>query len=127
MCILVFSVNPSSKYKFIIAFNRDENTERPTTTAHYWEDAPDILAGKDLMAKGTWFGINRKTGHFCCLTNFRQPQTTKAKVSRGQIVTEYLQIHENFDRFKSEVEWEDYIQNPDLETNPFNILYGNLN
>ena len=102
MCILVFSVNPSSKYKFIIAFNRDEATERPTAEAHFWKDFPDILAGRDEIAKGTWFGINRKTGRFCCLTNFRQPNPKKAKISRGNIVTEYLRIGSKEGQFISE-------------------------
>lgn len=44
---------------------------RPTASADWWEDDPDILAGKDLVRGGTWLGVSRK-GRFAFLTNFRE-------------------------------------------------------
>jgi len=44
---------------------------RPTAPAHFWEDQPDLLAGKDLAGGGTWLGVTR-TGRAAWLTNFRE-------------------------------------------------------
>ncbi|GAA0598408.1 NRDE family protein [Virgibacillus siamensis] len=90
MCLITLQFQHHSKYKLIVAANRDEFYQRPTADAHFWEDNPDILAGRDLTAKGTWLGIT-KQGRFAALTNFRDPeQTTAGKKSRGEIVKSYL-------------------------------------
>ena len=44
---------------------------RPTATAKWWDDDPEILAGRDLVRGGTWLGISR-SGKFAFLTNFRE-------------------------------------------------------
>ena len=44
---------------------------RPTAPAHFWEEHPDLLAGKDLLGGGTWLGVTR-TGRVAGLTNFRE-------------------------------------------------------
>lgn len=90
MCLITLQFHNHSKYKLIVAANRDEFYQRPTADAHFWEDNPDILAGRDLTAMGTWLGIT-KQGRFAALTNYRDPeQTTANKKSRGDIVRNYL-------------------------------------
>ena len=32
-------------YALIVANNRDENFQRPTSPAHFWPDHPEVLAG----------------------------------------------------------------------------------
>src|SRR5690625_5498100 len=59
MCIINFHVNEHPNYKLIVVANRDEFYKRPTAAAHFWEDAPELLAGRDLEAKGTW--LDRKS------------------------------------------------------------------
>ena len=44
---------------------------RPTAPAYFWEEHPDLLAGKDLLGGGTWLGVT-KTGRVAWLTNFRE-------------------------------------------------------
>ncbi len=44
---------------------------RPTAPAHFWQDHPDLLAGKDLKGGGTWLGVTR-SGRVAWLTNFRE-------------------------------------------------------
>lgn len=44
---------------------------RPTSAADWWEDEPNILAGRDQVRKGTWLGVGRR-GRFAFLTNFRE-------------------------------------------------------
>ena len=48
MCILFFKFWPfpgTSKYKLILASNRDEFYDRPTDMADFWEDNSNICAG----------------------------------------------------------------------------------
>ena len=44
------------KYKLIIAANRDEFMDREASPLHIWNDANDIVAGKDKKEGGTWMG-----------------------------------------------------------------------
>ncbi len=90
MCIISFHIKEHPTYKLILLANRDEFYARPTREAHFWEDDPSLLAGRDLKANGTWLGIT-KQGRFAALTNFRDPnQEQKNKQSRGGIVTHFL-------------------------------------
>lgn len=57
MCLILFAYNMHPKYPLILGSNRDEFYHRPTAQAHYWEDHPHILAGRDLSKMGTWMGV----------------------------------------------------------------------
>jgi len=77
-------------YPFLVLANRDEYYKRPTKDAHWWDEYPNLLAGKDLKAGGTWLGVTN-TGKFCALTNYRDPKNFNPNAfSRGNIVTDYL-------------------------------------
>ncbi len=90
MCLINFAYQKEGKYKLVLAANRDEFYERPTESAGFWEDHPDILAGRDLEQMGTWMGVT-KTGRFAALTNYRNPRETReGKYSRGNIVKDFL-------------------------------------
>lgn len=91
MCIISFHYQQHPKYKLIIVANRDEFYKRPTKEAHFWPDYPDLLAGRDLEANGTWLGIN-KNGRLAALTNYRDIKyfDNVGKRSRGEIVTNFL-------------------------------------
>lgn len=90
MCLILFAYKKHPKYPLIVAANRDEFYERPTAAAHFWEDIPQILAGRDLEKMGTWMGLTTK-GRFSALTNYRNPKESQdGKKSRGQLVTDSL-------------------------------------
>ncbi|MCM3704355.1 MULTISPECIES: NRDE family protein [Cytobacillus] len=90
MCLILFAYKVHPTYKLIVAANRDEFYERPTAPAHYWEDHPHILAGRDLRKMGTWMGITTN-GSFAALTNYRDPnEVTEGKMSRGDLVADFL-------------------------------------
>jgi uncharacterized protein with NRDE domain len=73
-----------------MAANRDEFRNRPTAPAAWWSDQPDLLAGRDLSAGGTWMGVTRQ-GRFAALTNFREPHCVYPRgPSRGFLVTDFL-------------------------------------
>jgi uncharacterized protein with NRDE domain len=90
MCLIVFSYKTSSDYPFILAGNRDEFYERPTTPVHIWQTDPRIIAGKDEKAGGTWLGFT-ETGRFAAITNYRDMNNLKEDApTRGKIVTDFL-------------------------------------
>ncbi|MDN7244518.1 NRDE family protein [Planococcus shenhongbingii] len=90
MCLVNFQYKDHPKYKLVLAANRDEFYNRPTEPAHFWKDAPALLAGRDLMQMGTWLGV-AKNGRIAALTNFRDPSMPEAnKISRGAIVRDFL-------------------------------------
>jgi uncharacterized protein with NRDE domain len=91
MCLILFAYKVHPKYKLMVAANRDEFYQRPTAPVHFWEDDPEILAGRDLEKLGTWMGVT-KTGRFAALTNYRDPkEVTQGKRSRGELVANALQ------------------------------------
>jgi len=90
MCLLLISYNCHPVYPLIVAANRDEFYDRPTEKAHFWKDHPELLAGRDLEAGGTWLGITKK-GRFAAVTNYRDMRILKERaVSRGELVTNFL-------------------------------------
>jgi len=90
VCLINFHYNEHPTYKLIVAANRDEFYERPTASADFWSDRPGLLAGRDLLHRGTWLGVT-KSGRFAALTNFRDPEEVHVdKKSRGNIVTDFL-------------------------------------
>jgi uncharacterized protein with NRDE domain len=90
MCLIIFLYDIHPDYRLILAANRDEFYDRPTDPLSFWDDAPDVLAGRDLKGKGTWLGIN-KNGRIAAITNFREPATFKTNApSRGLLLSDYL-------------------------------------
>jgi uncharacterized protein with NRDE domain len=90
LCLILFAYQVHPTYKLIVAANRDELYTRPTAPLHYWEDYPDILAGRDLSKMGTWIGVTQ-SGRFAALTNYRDPkEITEGKRSRGELVADFL-------------------------------------
>lgn len=118
MCLTVFAYRVHNKYPLLLATNRDEFYERPTRPAQFWENHPDLLAGKDLKAGGTWMGIT-KNHRFAALTNYRDMTTIKENApSRGHIVTDFL----NSD--VSPVEFFQSMKPIAADYNGFNLLFG---
>ncbi len=90
MCLIVFAWKVIPHSPLVLVANRDEFFDRPTQPAGWWDDHPDVYAGRDLQAGGTWLGIDR-TGRFAALTNIRDGQAKPAdKRSRGELVANFL-------------------------------------
>lgn len=94
MCTSLFLWDQHPTLLFLLAFNRDEflarytdyarvstivictdlhswNGCRKTEPAHFWQDWPNLLAGRDEERGGTWLGMT-SGGRFAMLTNFRE-------------------------------------------------------
>lgn len=90
MCLALFSYRQRSDWPFVFAANRDEFYDRPATPVAFWDDAPQVLAGRDLQGGGTWCGLTR-TGRFAALTNYRDLRHLKPDApSRGALVADFL-------------------------------------
>lgn len=90
MCIIFAAYKSHPDFDLIVAANRDEFYGRKAAPAHFWEDEPSILAGRDLEQMGTWMGVTL-SGRFAALTNYRQPnEEQENKQSRGHIVRAFL-------------------------------------
>jgi len=118
MCLLLLALKSHPVYKLVIAANRDEFYDRPTAPPSFWNDRPDLLAGRDLRAGGTWFGISKK-GRIAAITNYRDPASIKSNApSRGELVSDFLTGDEKP---------EEYLASLDLKAgayNGFNLIVG---
>lgn len=90
MCLVFCAFQQHPHFPLLLAGNRDEYYQRPTQAAHFWPDAPQLLAGRDLQSGGSWMGISRD-GRFATLTNVRDGIAIKTQApSRGELVSQYL-------------------------------------
>ncbi|MDA1299908.1 MAG: NRDE family protein [Proteobacteria bacterium] len=90
MCLILFAVGQPPSNHLVIAANRDEYYARPSSSAAFWEDRPDILGGRDLSMGGTWMGLTRN-GRFAAVTNFREtPPDPVPPRSRGDLTSGFL-------------------------------------
>ena len=88
MCLALVALDVHPRYALVIAANRDEFHARAAEPAHWWPEG--ILAGRDRVAGGTWFGVTRE-GRWALVTNFREgiPRDPSAP-SRGALVSRAL-------------------------------------
>jgi uncharacterized protein with NRDE domain len=118
MCLIVFAWHVVPGMPLIAAGNRDEFYERPTAPADWWNDYPQVYAGRDLQGGGTWMGIT-KNGRFAAITNVRNPAEHRDDApSRGALVANFL---------TSEIGAKDYIAQISphaADYNGFNLLVG---
>jgi uncharacterized protein with NRDE domain len=100
MCLIAFSWQPEKDTPLTLVANRDEFFRRKTAMMARWYDQPDIIAGRDLEAMGTWLGVNAGNGRFAALTNIRRPIYRKSfDKSRGRLVSGFLQSSLPADRY----------------------------
>ena len=90
MCLLAFAWKAHPRYRLILAGNRDEFHDRPSTPLAWWPDDPRILAGRDERAGGTWLGVAR-SGRIGVVTNFRDLEAPVGDApSRGGLIPRFL-------------------------------------
>ena len=91
MCSLVILRRPDHDWPLLVAANRDELTDRPSRPpARHWPDRPEVVAGLDMEADGSWLGLN---GHGLVAAVLNRQGTLGPLVgrrSRGELVLEAL-------------------------------------
>ena len=83
------------RYPVLVAANRDEHYDRPSTPPGLWSTEPKILAGKDLLAGGTWLGANEH-GLLVGILNRRsnsEPDALTQTRSRGLLCLDLLRLN----------------------------------
>ncbi|MGB0918295.1 MAG: NRDE family protein [Flavobacteriales bacterium] len=117
MCLCLFAINESEEFPFILIANRDEYRKRPAAKAAFWDDQPNVLAGRDLEGMGTWLGTNT-AGKIAFLTNYRHPDFFGRKgPTRGTLVSNFLTSDISGDSYLNAIE------NPKAY-NGFNLVTG---
>ena len=120
MCLIVFAWRPGHAQPLIVAANRDEFYARPSLPLAQWPEAPQVHAGRDLEAGGTWLGVGAN-GRFAALTNIRDPHRPPGRRSRGELVAGFLTKDLPIDDYLDDV----VARSP--EYGGFNLLIGNAN
>ena len=115
MCLIVVGWRVDLDFPLVVAANRDEFHARPTAVANFWADAPEVIAGRDLEAGGTWLGITRG-GRFAAVTNVREPGAAKGLHSRGRLTQAFLEGRQSAADHVGRIEMGDY--------SGFNLLVG---
>ena len=88
MCLALFALDAHPRYALVVAANRDEYHARSAARAEWWDEG--WLAGRDLKAGGTWFGVTR-TARWAFVTNVREPSRYDPDApSRGSLVPAVL-------------------------------------
>ncbi len=91
MCLIAFAWRQHPRYPLLLAGNRDEFHGRPTAPLARWPQAPQIIAGRDLQAGGSWLGVSER-GRLAAVTNIRLPAEQGPGLrSRGHLVNGFLE------------------------------------
>lgn len=120
MCLIAFAYKVSPEYPLILVANREEFYDRPTEKAHFWKGTEKhrILAGKDLKAGGTWFGVS-ENGKWAAVTNHRDMKSIKETApTRGNLIPDFLKTKETGKEYLLK------LQDGAERYNGFNLLVG---
>src|SRR5258708_19038807 len=91
MCTLVIVRRPEHDWPVIIGANRDEMTDRPAKPpGRHWPDRAEVVAGLDLLAGGSWLGINDWGVAAAILNRHGSLGPAAGLRSRGELVLEAL-------------------------------------
>ncbi|MBU2091807.1 MAG: NRDE family protein [Alphaproteobacteria bacterium] len=91
MCTVVLLHRPGHDWPVLIAANRDEMAGRPwQPPARHWTDRPEVVAGLDVLAGGSWLGLNDHGVVAAMLNRVGSLGPAPGKRSRGELVLEAL-------------------------------------
>lgn len=91
MCTLVVLRRPGHQWPLILGANRDEMVGRPwKAPGRHWEDRPNVVAGLDELAGGSWLGVNDEGVVAAILNRAGTLGPADGKRSRGELVLDAL-------------------------------------
>ncbi|PLX63228.1 NRDE family protein [Sedimenticola selenatireducens] len=92
MCTLVILFQPGHRWPLILAGNRDEMRDRPSSPpGQHWPAQPEVTAGLDHLGGGTWLGMNRQAVVATVMNREGTLGPARDKKSRGDLVLQALQ------------------------------------
>jgi hypothetical protein len=116
MCSIIVINHHYSGFPLVIASNRDEDINRPSSSVQLLSTDPLIMGGRDELKGGSWLAVN---GHslFVAITN--QGDANPALETRGKIVMEALKSTTLNDLIQ-------FVEGIDPSLyNSFNLVFGN--
>ncbi|SIS74637.1 NRDE family protein [Insolitispirillum peregrinum] len=91
MCSIILLRRPTHPWPLLVAANRDEMRDRPwRPPARHWPDRPEVMAGQDTLAEGSWLGVNDHGVMAAILNRHGTLGPAPGKRSRGELVLEAL-------------------------------------
>jgi len=91
MCSVVILYRPGHAWPVILGANRDEMLDRPwDPPARHWPDRPNVVAGRDRLAGGSWLGLNDEGVVAGILNRMNTLGPQPGRRSRGELVLEAL-------------------------------------
>ncbi len=87
MCLIALAWQAHPRYRLILAANRDEFHARPTLPLAAWDDAPDIVGGRDALHGGSWLAL--RGPRLAAVTNVRRLPEQQGR-SRGELVANFV-------------------------------------
>lgn len=91
MCTLILLRRPGHDWPVIVGANRDEMKARPwRQPGRHWPDRPEVVAGLDELAGGSWLGINEHGVVAGILNRHGSLGPAAGQRSRGELVLEAL-------------------------------------
>jgi uncharacterized protein with NRDE domain len=95
MCIAAVYFHEFDPYPLVVAANRDEYFDRPSAPPGMLVTNPIIIGGKDLLAGGTWLGVNEH-GLAAGILNRRveEKHMPSGARSRGLLCLDILRLKE---------------------------------
>ncbi len=117
MCLILLALNAVPKRPWLLLGNRDEYHGRPSVPAAPWDDAPNVIGGRDREAGGSWLAATRD-GRFAAVTNVRTGSPRSGKRSRGALVADFVRGADPVDAYARR------IAQIRQEFGPFNLIVG---
>lgn len=91
MCSVVILLRPGHDWPVIVGANRDEMAQRPwAPPARHWPDRPQVVAGLDKLAGGSWLGVNDHGVIAAVMNRMNSLGPVADRRSRGELVLEAL-------------------------------------
>lgn len=91
MCSVILLRRPGAAWPLVVAANRDEMAGRPwRPPGRHWPDRPNVVAGLDELAGGSWLGLNDEGLVAGILNRMGTLGPETGKRSRGELVLDAL-------------------------------------
>jgi uncharacterized protein with NRDE domain len=116
MCVAAIAIGAHPAWPLVVASNRDEFYERPSSALARWTstEGHSIVSGRDLRDGGTWLGFSGTRA--ALLTNVREGAAARGTRSRGELALKWF--HSGADVYAF------YAQLPLAEYGGFNLMLG---